>query len=94
MRDKGLQEMLATLTPRAEKVVLTAFSNPRAASVELLSKAMPTKLSLNKTSFANSAVEALQEALAITPTGGLVCVTGSLYLVGEIKKGLSVKHGL
>jgi folylpolyglutamate synthase/dihydropteroate synthase len=35
-----------------------------------------------------SANEALQKAKEITPPEGLICVTGSLYLVGEIKAAM------
>jgi folylpolyglutamate synthase/dihydropteroate synthase len=38
---------------------------------------------------ADSVSQALTLARAATPVGGLICVTGSLYLVGEIKSLLS-----
>jgi len=37
---------------------------------------------------ASSAQEAVKIARAVTPTDGLVCVTGSLYLIGAIQEGL------
>jgi folylpolyglutamate synthase/dihydropteroate synthase len=33
----------------------------------------------------SSVSEAFEKANEITPSGGLICVTGSLYLLGEIK---------
>jgi dihydrofolate synthase / folylpolyglutamate synthase len=34
---------------------------------------------------ANNAVQAVERALHITPVDGLVVVTGSVYLVGEVR---------
>lgn len=86
MRDKSLHEMLATLAPAADQLVLTTFANPRAASVEMLTEAVPDSLSPEKITGADSPAHAWRKALARTPPDGIICVTGSLYLVGEIKK--------
>lgn len=86
MRDKNLNEMLATLVPAVAHVVLTTFGNPRAASVEMLTGAEPDYLSPEKITAADSPAHAWRDALARTPPDGIICVTGSLYLVGEIKK--------
>ena len=86
MRDKSLSEMLNMLAPAADRIILTTFDNPRAASVEILSREMPPDFPAGKVTFATSAGEALDKALAHTPSTGFVCVTGSLYLVGEMQK--------
>jgi hypothetical protein len=36
--------------------------------------------------YAESALIALETARRITPPDGMICLTGSLYLVGEIKR--------
>ena len=89
MRDKNVGEMLRILAPAADKIILTTFDNPRAASVEILSREMPAGITTGKVTLADSAGEALEKAFQQTPSGGFVCVTGSLYLVGEMKKLLS-----
>lgn len=86
MCDKSLSEMLHTLAPAADRIILTTFDNPRAASVESLSREMPPNFPAGKVTLAASAGEALDKALAQTPPAGFVCVTGSLYLVGEMQK--------
>ncbi len=86
MRDKALQEIGAALFPAAECLVLTSPVHPRAASVEELLLAVPVPSSSSTISLAPSSADALRLALAQTPPGGTVCVTGSLYLVGEVKE--------
>jgi dihydrofolate synthase/folylpolyglutamate synthase len=85
MRDKALAEIGSVLFPAAERLVLTEPRSPRAATVEELLRAVPAEDPPRSVALAPSAADALTIALAQTPTGGTVCVTGSLYLVGEIK---------
>ncbi|HEY3027207.1 MAG TPA: folylpolyglutamate synthase/dihydrofolate synthase family protein [Pyrinomonadaceae bacterium] len=89
MRDKNLREMLATLLPAADQVILTTFANARAANAETLLREMPGDFPSAKVTVAASAGEALRKALEQTAAEGVVCVTGSLYLVGEIQKLLA-----
>jgi dihydrofolate synthase/folylpolyglutamate synthase len=86
MRDKDNVDMLARLAPVAKNVVLTTFANARAASQESLSKALPSDLPAERVTLADSPEAALREAFARTAPHGIICVTGSLYLVGEVKK--------
>jgi len=85
MRDKALNEMMRTLFPKAASVILTTLDNPRAASVdELMAAASPNfgKANFVRTSNVNDAVEAARK---ISPPSGIVCVTGSLHLIGEVQ---------
>jgi dihydrofolate synthase / folylpolyglutamate synthase len=93
MRDKALVEIGAALFPAAATLVLTSPDHPRAASVEELVRAVPVPASSSTISLAPSSADALRLALAQTPPGGTVCVTGSLYLVGEVKGLLSEADG-
>jgi dihydrofolate synthase/folylpolyglutamate synthase len=85
MRDKALAEIGAILFPAAERLVLTAPRSPRAATVEELLRVVPADDPPRSVALAPSAADALTLARAQTPAGGTICVTGSLYLVGEIK---------
>ncbi|MFN7930181.1 MAG: hypothetical protein U0Y68_20110 [Blastocatellia bacterium] len=40
---------------------------------------------------AESVTDALAQALQRTPANGLICVCGSLYLIGEVKRLLSTR---
>ncbi|MDT5062655.1 MAG: dihydrofolate synthase / folylpolyglutamate synthase [Acidobacteriota bacterium] len=88
MRDKDLAGIAATLFPIAQHLVLTEPSNPRAATLETLARLVPHGFDSSRIWLAPSAHEALSAARAQTPPGGIICVTGSLYLIGEVKSYL------
>jgi dihydrofolate synthase/folylpolyglutamate synthase len=89
MRDKDLTEIAAALFPAAENLILTPINNPRAAAPDALRAFVPASLDPAKVFLVESSTEALRLAREITPRGVTVCVTGSLYLVGEIKSLLA-----
>lgn len=86
MRDKALDEIGALLFPAAEHLILTEPQSPRAAAVGELLRAVPPRAASSTITLAPSAADALALARARAGERGLVCVTGSLYLVGEIKE--------
>src|SRR5262245_40968216 len=86
MRDKPLAEMAAILFPKAAYLVLTEIDNPRAATVESLKAVVPPGFDPARIHSATSLSEALRMARAITQSDGLICITGSLYLVGAIQE--------
>lgn len=88
MRDKAIQEMADVLFPIAKYVVVTRIDNPRAASSEELLQAGSRT---GATMVAAEAVEAaLTRAFEITPTGDVIVITGSIFLVGEVMKVLGI----
>jgi dihydrofolate synthase/folylpolyglutamate synthase len=89
MRDKALVQMAATLFPRADELILTNMDNPRAANLEMLTAAAPETLDNSRMHRASTVIEALRLARQFTPPDGLICVTGSLYLVGAAQEILS-----
>jgi dihydrofolate synthase/folylpolyglutamate synthase len=84
MRDKNLVEMAAMLFPAATQLVLTQVNNPRSASAEELHE-IAIAMAVPNVFVTHSVSEALAKANAVTSTPGLVCITGSLYLLGEAK---------
>ncbi|MFN2483213.1 MAG: folylpolyglutamate synthase/dihydrofolate synthase family protein [Pyrinomonadaceae bacterium] len=89
MRDKDLAEIAAALFPAAENLILTPINNPRAAEPDALRAYAPPAFDPAKIFLAASSGDALRLAREITPRGGTVCATDSLYLVGEIKSLLA-----
>ena len=96
LRDKNLTEMSRILFPlfdsspegdpsrRRDHVLLAPIPNQRAASVEdLLAAAHALGVPAHA---APHLAGALAQARAITPPGGLILATGSVYLVGEIRE--------
>jgi dihydrofolate synthase / folylpolyglutamate synthase len=78
--DKDQAEMLSALAPIASRLILTAYRSPRAASPAALRAAAPSGLA--RIEMASSLPEALSLALT-APRNPVICVTGSLHLVGE-----------
>jgi dihydrofolate synthase/folylpolyglutamate synthase len=84
MRDKKLDQIAEILFPLADMLILTAIDNPRAASVETLAS-LAERFNPRLTTKANSSADAVRIATIQTPKNGLICVTGSLYLIGETR---------
>jgi dihydrofolate synthase / folylpolyglutamate synthase len=83
LKDKAIAEMTQILFPVFDEVILTEVSSPRTASIgDLAAAAQPTGA---KASTAENAAAALHQALAATPQEGLIVVTGSVYLIGEVR---------
>jgi dihydrofolate synthase/folylpolyglutamate synthase len=89
MRDKDLTEIATAVFPAADHLILTSIDNPRAAAPEVLRAFVPAPFDHAKIFLAQSASDALRLAREITARGGTICVTGSLYLVGEVKSLLA-----
>jgi dihydrofolate synthase/folylpolyglutamate synthase len=67
-----------------DHIVLAPIANPRAASVEeLLAAAAALEVPVL---VAEDMAGALALARQVTPKGGLIVATGSVYLVGEIRQ--------
>jgi len=94
MRDKALSAMAAMLFPKADELILTELDNPRAATGEILLSAVPADFDKARVRVASSVKEAVQLARKVTPEAGLICVTGSLYLVGAVQQVLNESAGV
>jgi len=90
MLDKDLSEIAATLFPRAANLILTRPENERAANPADIAALMlaDSGATLHIT---NSVPEALHLSQMLTPETSLILVTGSLYLIGEVKKLLQMQ---
>jgi len=85
MNDKSVAEILATLSPLADKIVVTEPSNSRSFTYEELLEQMPVGFSKEQTFAADSVLNAIEIAESIAQSDGIILVTGSLYLVGDVK---------
>ncbi len=85
MRDKEIADIAAALFPAAARLVLTRVDSPRTAEPLALAGFVPRGFDSSRVRLADSAADALRAAYDATPPEGLICVTGSLYLIGEIK---------
>ena len=84
MADKDFISMLQILLPYAKQVVCTAPDSPRALPLEELSACVQR---LGGTAQACPTVrEAVETVLALAGPEDVVCMCGSLYLIGELKE--------
>lgn len=88
LSDKDYRTMLNKLVFLADRLIITRPSINRAVPPqELLQSAKRYKK--NHTEIVEKPSEALQRALLTADVEDLICVTGSLYLVGEIKQAFA-----
>jgi dihydrofolate synthase/folylpolyglutamate synthase len=84
MNDKDIDRMASALFDAARTLVLTKVNDNRAAdSARLGSTALRSSRNVI---FAETVRQALSWARSVTPPDGLICVAGSLHLVGEVKR--------
>jgi dihydrofolate synthase/folylpolyglutamate synthase len=82
MKDKDIRKMGRALFPLAESIHMAPLGNARSASPEAIA-AMHSRFRARMQTHRN-AVDALRGAWQDCPRNGLVVVTGSLYLIGEV----------
>lgn len=81
MRDKAIGEIADIIFPLADRVVATHAENPRAASPQQIAElGARTQTEILQ---ANSVPEALERACALAGSGGVIVITGSIYIVGD-----------
>jgi len=85
MRDKDLSEIAEFLFPKAASLILTKPDNPRSMETGELLKFVPEDFDKRNLVVAETVEEALKIA-SYHAIRGIICVTGSLYLVGEAQK--------
>lgn len=89
MNDKDLPEIGAILFPKAEKLIFTKPDNPRSSETAELMRFLPENFDKRNVFEVETVGDALKKAFEISAVENLICVTGSLYLVGEAQKILS-----
>jgi dihydrofolate synthase/folylpolyglutamate synthase len=91
MKDKDSRSMLRLLAPLADTIILTKPHTDRAAPPSLLKKALGR--SGKKSEIEEDMKQAIKRGLSLTREGDLLCITGSLYTVGEARTYFHPKTG-
>jgi len=96
MRDKAVAEITEILFPIAAHVIVTHANNPRSASPAEIRRAAARVASDTDIEEYEDVASALERARKvagpkIAGSGGLVVVTGSIYIVGEAMRTLGVR---
>jgi dihydrofolate synthase/folylpolyglutamate synthase len=84
--DKPYNAMLKCLLPTAHRVILTRAKINRAMEPEKLEPI--ARKSTSKVKIVTGVRQALEHAMKTTPKKDIICVAGSLYVVGEAKEFL------
>ena len=93
MADKQLDQMAATLFPLATRLILTQPRSPRSARVEELRQLAETHAPELATELVSGSGAAIERAISLAaPNREMICVTGSLYLVGEVRQWLESRY--
>ncbi len=91
-KDKDWQTMITMLSEITHTFILTSYSGERSTDPEELGNFISSKR-FNGSNFVNIVIpskNALKHALAITPDNGVIIVTGSIFLIGEIKMEMHI----
>ncbi len=85
LKDKDLQTMISTIAPVSDVIIVTKSGNPRAADPAVLQK-MIQDFDPKKTIFVEESLpKAIDQAKHLSKQKELICVTGSLFTVGEAR---------
>jgi dihydrofolate synthase/folylpolyglutamate synthase len=91
MKDKDIESILHLLAPLANRLILTKPNNDRAAPPALLKKVLGKNR--KRTEIIENLKEAIERGLSITGQEDLLCITGSLYTVGEARAYFHPQEG-
>jgi len=90
--DKDYKKMIEVLAPGADLIIATKAENPRAASPQAIAKEAAKYINKNKIIAIENIPQAINYALSNSKEDALICITGSLYTVGEAKKYFKTKN--
>ncbi|MGQ9508294.1 MAG: bifunctional folylpolyglutamate synthase/dihydrofolate synthase [Thermodesulfobacteriota bacterium] len=91
MKDKNYKAILRSLAPLADHIILTQPNISRAASPFLLQKALGQNG--KKAEVIEGIQKAIDRGLSMASSKDLLCITGSLYTVGEARAYFLPKEG-
>jgi len=88
LSDKNIKNMLKILNELADHIVLTKSKNKRSCDPNDMKKILIDLSFKNRISIKNKVDEAIIYAKKISKKNDMICVTGSLFTVGEARKYL------
>jgi len=86
VKDKNVAAMAEVLFKRAENVILTRMENSRSMTSQEIAHALPEDVNVTNVHLTSNVSEALAKADTLRSDDGVILITGSLYLVGEVKR--------
>jgi len=90
LKDKDVKKIVAEIAPICQEVVVTSPKTERGFNKNLLGKEVMNYLPSKRVRVEDGVGEALRRALEIANRDDLICVSGSLYTVGEARSVLKL----
>lgn len=84
--DKDYKEMIKIIAPLADLIIATKAKNPRATPPQIIAKEAAQYIDRNKIMVTKNIPQAIDYAIFNSNEDDLICITGSLYTVGEAKR--------
>jgi dihydrofolate synthase/folylpolyglutamate synthase len=84
--DKDYKKMIQIIAPKADLIIATKAKSPRAAPPQEIAKEAAQYIDQNKIIVTENIPQAINCALSKAKKDDLICITGSLYTVGEAKR--------
>jgi len=78
--------MIQIIAPKADLIIATKTTSPRAAPPQVIAKEAAQYIKQNKIMVTENIPQAINCALSNSKKDDLICITGSLYTVGEAKR--------
>jgi dihydrofolate synthase/folylpolyglutamate synthase len=87
MEDKDISRTLPVIAPQADILILTMVQYDRSAEPDQLLDSVPPEIH-GRTIKERSLAKALDKAAELADKNDLICIAGSLYMIGEARKML------
>jgi dihydrofolate synthase/folylpolyglutamate synthase len=86
LKDKDIPNMISHLIDIGDYFIVTTSSNPRSCPPNILTKILQKEIAKQQILITNKNLScALKTAMNLAKTNDLICVTGSLFTVGEAR---------
>ncbi len=84
-QDKDYSAIIKTVIPQAHQVILTMADSPRATPLPILYEIAKHYIDADKLIETKNVSDAIEKSLQIAQEDDVICITGSLYTVGDAK---------
>jgi dihydrofolate synthase/folylpolyglutamate synthase len=90
--DKDYKKMIKIIAPLADLIIATKSKNPRATPPQIIAKEAAQYIDRNKIMVTKNIPQAINYAISNSHKDDLICITGSLYTIGEAKRYFKIKN--
>jgi dihydrofolate synthase/folylpolyglutamate synthase len=89
LKDKAITKMLSNIIPLANHIVITQAQTPRACPPQTLKDKLKTLGYTKKITIKKTIPDAIEYSLQIADEKDMICISGSLYTIGEARSFLN-----